>query len=323
MRTTGRRALLIAALLVAAPWPWAPLDAAAQERPRADRRVALTFDDLPTTTRACDRAYAGAVTRALTGTLAARALPAAGLVTPGRACRDAALLRETLARWLEVGAILGNHTATHPDINTTPTAEYLADVDRGAALIEAAVGATPRWFRPPYLHSGPDARKKRALAAHLAANGYRVAVVTVDNQEWVYAAVYDDARARGDTALARRVVDGYLLHLEESFAFYEDLSRAVFGREIPQVLLLHANRLNADQLGHVVDLLAGRGYRFISMPEALSDPAYSRDDTYVGPRGLSWIQRWALEDGVPVPDEPREAPWVAAALRAISQRRND
>ena len=100
-------------------------------------------------------------------------------------------------------------------------------------------------------------------------------------------------------------------------AFYEALSPAVFGREIPQTLLLHANLLNAEHLGRVVAMLEGRGYRFIGLTEALSDPAYLREDTYVGPRGLSWLQRWAMEDGIPVPDEPREAEWVAEAFRRL------
>lgn len=47
----------------------------------------------------------------------------------------------------------------------------------------------------------------------------------------------------------------------------------------------------------------------------MADSAYERPDTYVGRRDLSWLQRWALEAGVPVPDEPREAAWVAAAFR--------
>ena len=257
------------------------------------------------------------VTAKLTAALEARNIPAAGLATPGRACIDAALLRETLGRWAGTGAVIGNHTATHPDLNTTPIADYLANVDRGQRLIEDAVATDGRWFRPPYLHSGDEPRKKEALARHLEENGYRIAPVTVDNQEWVYAAVYADARGRGDEALLDRLVAGYLDHLAASMRFYEELSRAVFGREIPQVLLLHASPLNADHLGAVLDMLEARGYRFIGLPEAVADSAYERPDAYVGPRGLSWIQRWALAAGVAVPDEPREAPWVAEALARL------
>jgi peptidoglycan/xylan/chitin deacetylase (PgdA/CDA1 family) len=281
------------------------------------RSVALTFDDLPSTHHTCDEVEVRDVTRRLTGTLEEAGVPAAGLVTPGRSCLTTELLAVTLGRWLEIGAVLGNHTATHPDLNTTPTAAYLADLDRGQALIDAAVTTKDRWFRPPMLHSGEEPDKKRALVEHLASRGYRVAPVTVDNQEWVYATVYDHARRQGDAAMMTRLVDAYLEHLQACMAFYERLSAAVFGREIPQVLLLHANRLNADHLERVLGMLRERGYRFVSLPDAVADPAYERPDTYLGPRGLSWLQRWGLEEGVPVPDEPREAAWVARAFQEL------
>lgn len=289
----------------------------------AKRQVALTFDDLPMTGDRCDAARVRDVTAKLTGILQTRALPAAGLVTPGGACTTSALLEETLGRWQAVGAVLGNHSATHPDLNSTSAEAYVANIERAQRLIDDAVRTEGRWFRAPYLHTGNEPKKKEALRAYLAANGYRVAPVTVDNQEWVYAAVYADARGRADENVTRRVADAYIDHLTDSMAFYERLSMHVFGREIPQILLLHANLLNAEQLGRVVDMLEGRGYAFIGLPNAVADPAYAREDTYVGPRGLSWLQRWALEDGVPIPPEPREAPWVAEAFRAIRDEQFD
>lgn len=287
-----------------------------QATPVPDRRVALTFDDLPMTGGGdCAPAEVRSVTAGLTRILEVGGLPAAGLATPGRECLSPALLEETLGRWLEIGAVIGNHTATHPDLNGMPIESYLADIERGQAMIDAAVGTRTRWFRPPYLHSGDDPQKKAALSDYLAANEYRLAPVTVDNQEWVYAAVYADARAQGNDALARRVVDAYVAHLEACMEFYEALSVAVFDREIPQILLLHANRLNADHLDRVIGVLEDRGYRFVTLPEALADSAYARADSYVGSQGLSWLQRWALAEGVDVPPEPREAAWVADAFR--------
>lgn len=297
--------------------------ASADPGSRAARRVALTFDDLPMTGNpVCDSELARRVTRALTDTLEERSLPAAGLATPGQSCLTPELRAETYRRWREVGALIGNHTATHPDFNRTSIERYLSDIDRGQELIDAALGAPQeeRWFRPPMLHSGDTAAKKRALADHLEARGYRVAPVTVDNQEWVYGAVYAEARQRGDRPLADRVVEGYMEHMEASMEFYEDLSEAVFDRQIPQVLLLHANLLNAEHLDRVVGMLEERGYSFVSLPEALADPAYQREDTYVGSQGLSWLQRWAMAEGLEVPPEPREAEWVAAARREAGDR---
>jgi hypothetical protein len=108
----------------------------------------------------------------------------------------------------------------------------------------------------------------------------------------------------------------YLRHREETARFYEALSRRLFGREIPQVLLLHANALNAEHLGGLAEMLRDRGYRFVPLAEALADPAYGSRDTFIGPRGRSWLQRWAITRGEPPGQEPLAPAWVAGAARA-------
>ena len=51
-------------------------------------------------------------------------------------------------------------------------------------------------------------------------------------------------------------------------------------------------------------MLKRRGYRFISLDEALKDKAYSLPDTYTGPVGISWIQRWGITKGMGFRKEP-------------------
>ena len=44
-------------------------------------------------------------------------------------------------------------------------------------------------------------------------------------------------------------------------------------------------------------MILHRGYNFISLEEALTDPVYMKEENYVGNWGFSWINRWALTDG--------------------------
>jgi hypothetical protein len=81
--------------------------------------------------------------------------------------------------------------------------------------------------------------------------------------------------------------------------FYEGQSRAILEYEPPQILLLHASSLNAENLGRLLDSLGEKGYRFVSLDEALRDPAFSRPDAYVGPGGITWLHRWAITRGLP------------------------
>jgi hypothetical protein len=156
---------------------------------------------------------------------------------------------------------------------------------------------TLRFFRHPLLHTGRDLETKRALERYLTTRGYRVAPVTIDNSEWIFAKAYFDAREKGDTATMKKVADAYLPYMESKIEYFEEQSRALFGREIPQVLLLHANHLNADYFGALAGMIQARGYRWVSLDEALSDEAYDSADTYTGAGGITWMHRWAITAG--------------------------
>ena len=61
--------------------------------------------------------------------------------------------------------------------------------------------------------------------------------------------------------------------------------------------MVHANLINADTFDKVLQMMQQRGYSFISMDEALKDPAYSRPDIFDGKVGVTWLSRWAAEQG--------------------------
>ncbi len=74
--------------------------------------------------------------------------------------------------------------------------------------------------------------------------------------------------------------------------------------------------INADHLGAVVEMLTKRGYRFVSLDEALKDDAYRSPDGYVESWGLSWIHRWGMAKGLEVEEEPREPDWLGELFRS-------
>ncbi len=284
-----------------------------------ERTVAFTFDDLPMSR---DGAYGlermQAVTTRLVGQLRRAGIVAVGFVNEAKLDKvdepSARMARTALLeQWLDAGMELGNHTYAHVSFWNTPLEEYQRQVLRGERVTRALLaerGQKPRYFRHTYLNTGPDLRTKNAFERFLAEHGYQVAPVTVDNLDVTYALAYDNAYQQGDSALMRRIGGAYVEHMRESFAFSEELSRRVLGREPAQVLMLHANALNADYLDELVAMLKGRGYGFVPTEQALRDPAYRSRDTYTGRRGLSWLQRWAITQGKEPGQEPREVEWV-------------
>jgi len=136
-------------------------------------------------------------------------------------------------------------------------------------------GGRLRWFRHPFLHTGTTLPDKRALEAFLADRGYRVAPVTVDNAEWIFARGYAVALDAGNRKLAERISREYVRYMESKVEYFERQSAALLGREIRQVLLVHANSLNAEHFGEILRMLRRRGYALVSLDRALQDPAYS------------------------------------------------
>ena len=290
------------------------------------RQVAVTVDDLPTVSRnfraPADR---DRITRELVAALRAHEVPAVGFVNEGKfhpgGVLDSAGV-QLLRQWTRAGLELGNHSFSHLDLHTTAVDTWLNDVARGDAVtrrVMAEQGRTPRYFRHPYLHSGRSLADRSRVDSLLSARGYVVAPVTVDNSDYLFAAAYDDAMARHDSVATRRIAGQYVDYMERVFVYYEGQTNAIFGREIPHVLLIHANLLNAHHFDAIARMLRGRGYTFVSLEQALADSAYRSADTYVGPAGMTWLHRWAITRGMPgstFAGEPEVPADIVAAERA-------
>jgi peptidoglycan/xylan/chitin deacetylase (PgdA/CDA1 family) len=290
---------------------------------KPDRQVAVTFDDLPAPQGGLEEmAY---VTKRLLAELKTHGIPAVGFVNerklyvPGEMDERTALLK----MWLDAGQEIGNHTFSHPFIDRVSLAEYQEDVIRGETISRMLLkeeGLTLRYFRHPHLRTGPTPAYKKSLDAFLAGRGYTIAPVTIDNGDYIFAHIYRLAKQHGDRDTMKRVVTAYLAYMDGIFAFFEDLSMDVLGYEVPQVLLLHASLLNADHFDDLVRILKRRGYRFVTLEEALKDKAYGLPDG-VAARGLSWLHRWAKEKGMKTAMEPDVPEPIMALFRA--ERRGD
>jgi peptidoglycan/xylan/chitin deacetylase (PgdA/CDA1 family) len=276
------------------------------------RQVAITIDDLP---RGGDGGPSNlAAIRSMTEKLLQpfrdQSLPVIGFVNEGRHQLGDEGLREILNIWLDAGAELGNHAYSHPDINTVPLNTYTADILKGEPITRAALasrGKKLEYFRHPYLHMGASLETKQGLQAFLDKQGYLVAPVTIDDADYEYAALYTRPEFRD------RVRKEYVPYMESVVAFFEQRSVEVVGREIPQVLLIHASQMNADLMPDLLAMFKRRGYSFVTLRQALADPAYSLPESYVGRGGFSWIHRWSQTKGLPNKGEPDPPAWVEKA----------
>lgn len=75
----------------------------------------------------------------------------------------------------------------------------------------------------------------------------------------------------------------------------EGLTDKKLNREVKHIYLMHDNLLNADYLEALVTALKQRGYGFITLENAMTDPIYAQKDHYQEKWGISWVYRW-IED---------------------------
>ena len=144
------------------------------------------------------------------------------------------------------------------------------------------------------------------MAAFLKEHAYIPAPVTIDTSDWLFAS-------------ASGVEKEYLTYMEGITAFFEQRAQAVLGRDIPHILLIHANQLNADTMPELLAMFRKRGYRFITLEQALKDPAYQLEDGYTGRNGFSWLHRWALGKGQKPVMEPPDPQWLIDRLKQSRQ----
>jgi peptidoglycan/xylan/chitin deacetylase (PgdA/CDA1 family) len=290
------------------------------------RTIAVTFDDLPyiALERRDLKLIQGDIDSILRA-LKTHRVPVVGFVNEnklqvaGQVDARIALLQQ----WVDAGAILGNHTYSHPDFNRLTIEQFQDEIVKGEVVTRRLMQSHQPYqlyFRHPMTHTGDTQEKKEAIENFLTARGYKVTPHTIENQDYMFNVPYVRALRDKDLKTAERLRRSYLDFTMAATEFAERISPEIFGREIPQLLLVHANAINTDCLDEMLARFASRGYRFITLDEAMSDPAYQTKDTYVGKTGPTWLWRWMKSKGMNInfKDDPEPPQWVTELSNKVA-----
>ena len=195
MRTAALGTLL--AIVIGGAWSLA----AAPAKP--SREMAVTFDDLPGVVAPGEgTAELREITEKLVRTIASEKIPAVGFVNEGKLAPAGSRDPERVAllgKWICAGLDLGNHTYSHLDLHKAPLDQFEKDVVAGEEVTAGLLSSAHRrlrYFRHPFLHTGRSLETRKALEEFLSGRGYRVAPVTLDNSDWVFARAYALAKQR-------------------------------------------------------------------------------------------------------------------------------
>ena len=140
------------------------------QRLQADAiQVAVTVDDLPAHGPPLPGAGRLAVVETLLAAFAAHELPAVHGFVNGKLVNDNPALEVVLRRWVAAGQQLGNHSWSHPSLNSTSLEVYLADIRRDEDILDR-VAPRDAWkvFRYPFLQEGDTTEKRDGVRRFLA-----------------------------------------------------------------------------------------------------------------------------------------------------------
>jgi peptidoglycan/xylan/chitin deacetylase (PgdA/CDA1 family) len=221
-----------------------------------------------------------------------------------------------LKMWRDAGHPLGNHTWTHLNIASATPEQFEAEIVQNEAMLKDLMGANDwRWLRYPFLSEGDTPDKRLAVRAWLAANHYKIASVTMSFGDWAFSDPYARCVAKGDQAaiaqLEKIYLDGAAAVADRSRA----MSKALYGKDIPYVLLMHAGAFDARMAPRLYKLYQDRGFGFTTLEKAESHPFYKTDVDPSLPPQPTTLEDALKAKGLPVPALPIDLAAVQGMCR--------
>jgi peptidoglycan/xylan/chitin deacetylase (PgdA/CDA1 family) len=253
-------------------------------------QVALTFDDLPMTGAAATDVTRAEVIDSILRTLKAEKIPPVYGFMNAHTLEGMPSGPAILRSWMASGNLLGSHTYSHPDFESMTVADFEDNIFKNESALQEYAGKTDwHYFRYPFLREGETLEKRQAVQAYLKEHGYQTAEVSLDFEDYLWNEPYTRCLAKQRMQIVDALHDSYLIAADQYTDVFRSLAHRVYGRDISYVMLLHVTAFNAKMLPDLIAQLRDRGFTFITLPEALKDPAYAIDPA-IGYQGGGPIQ---------------------------------
>jgi peptidoglycan/xylan/chitin deacetylase (PgdA/CDA1 family) len=239
------------------------------------REIAITIDDLPVHAPYPPGVTPNEVNDQMIAALAAAHVPAIAFVN-GIGTEQYPGSIQALRHWRSAGFPLGNHTWSHPHLSELTLDQFEVELTKGEPLLSRLDdGSDWHWFRYPFLDEGKDEAQRIAARQVLARHDYGVAAVTMSFADWAWTPAYSRCTAKQDMVGIAKLEQLYLAAVRKSIADDRKTARKLYGRDIPYVLLMHVSAMSAHMMPRVIQLYRDAGFRFVTIREAESDPAYA------------------------------------------------
>jgi peptidoglycan/xylan/chitin deacetylase (PgdA/CDA1 family) len=268
--------------------------------PAADKRIALTFDDVPRGRGAFFTPDQRTI-RLIAGLHKAGVKQAAFYLVPGQIGHDDGVGgEERIEAYVAAGHVIADHSFTHPHLSELSVADYIANVDKAEAFLKGREGRRP-WFRYPFLDEGQsDKAKVAAVRAALKARGLHNGYATVDGSDWYIEAMAADAVAAGKKIDMDGLRSLYVTTMVGAADFADSLALKTWRRQPAQVIVLHETDIAALFIPDLVAALRKDGWRIVTADEAYADPISKLAPSVPSANG-TLLELAAWEKGIPEP----------------------
>jgi peptidoglycan/xylan/chitin deacetylase (PgdA/CDA1 family) len=251
------------------------------------KKITVTFDELPIS-QTFVKVSKAEVTTQIIGSLRELNITATGFVVGEQIATSADLIGE----WLNAGHTLGSMTWSNQDFHDVGMAEFMRQVKQGQEALDPILsqfGQKRRYFRFPFLHYGATSGDKAKARQLLESQKMVIAHVTVKADDYLYNLRLEQLGLHADSVRLEQLMIEYISHVLGELARQEELAMLVAGKPVTHILQLRANRLNGLFCWNLLSAIKDEGYKFVTLDQALADPAYTITEKYTGNRGVGYL----------------------------------
>lgn len=237
------------------------------------RELAITIDDLPFVGESQSFHL-----NMIIDAIKSNEIPATGFII---AQEVTAQNWQMLRKFHDAGLGLGNHTLSHANLNQIGPEAYIQEID-AADKILSAILTEPKYFRYPYLVMGRGNKKKKVMD-YLVSKNYQIAPISIDSKDFMFNQLLLSVPQSERRNFLNVLKPCYLNFIWQQTLKAEEHSRYAHKPDQAQILLIHANLLNAYVLPDIITLYKQNGFAFVSLENALKIPDEAPQPPTVAP----------------------------------------
>jgi peptidoglycan/xylan/chitin deacetylase (PgdA/CDA1 family) len=269
------------------------------------QQIAFTWDDLPAHSALPPGDTRVEIGRKIVAAMKDAHMPPVYGFVNGIFTEQEPLSTPMLKEWHDAGLPLGNHTWSHMNLNAHSLAEWEADTLKNEALLKSYMLTEDwHWLRYPNLAEGDTPQKREEARKFLAEHGYKIAAVTMSFGDYLYNGPYARCVAKKDAASIAQLEASYLAAADATIDYTRAMSKALYDRDIPYVLLMHVGALDARMLPRLLTLYRDKGFSFVSLQDAEKDPFYRNDLDISLPPVPDSLEEAMRARNLPLPTRP-------------------